>query len=123
MISAQDISKPKLTPRSNVTPDGLYILYAYDMAFEMSRRPVPELLGHPVGPILRRHQQTQSETSLFLPATNGAPAHDGIARATRPYYGERAVKILPVGGSFYPGSFESQGKHHVTFSFPSKGSD
>ena len=73
-------------------------LYAFDVAYDMARRPLPTLLGQPVG-TFQMDASKRSPKQLFfyrpqtvrLPPLEKIAAHGGIVRC------ETVVKIMPVG--------------------------
>lgn len=72
-------------------------LYAFDVAYEMTREPVRELLGQPVQPMqLDADKRTPRHPFLFKPQMVRLPSvermgPDGLVKF------ERIVKLLPVG--------------------------
>jgi hypothetical protein len=82
--------------RKRYTGEVVY-LYAYDVAYEMSREPIRRLLGQPVEPFqvdddkrIPRHQLFYRPQMVRLPAVERVGPH-GTVRM------EREVKVLPVG--------------------------
>ena len=72
-------------------------LYAYDVAYEMSREPIVQLLGQPVEPFqvdddkrIPRHQLFYRPQMVRLPAVERVGPHGPLKM-------EREVKVLPVG--------------------------
>ena len=72
-------------------------LYAFDVAYEMSRQPITHLLGQPVEPFqvdtdkrIPRHQLFYRPQMVRLPAVERIGPHGPVPL-------ERVVKVLPVG--------------------------
>jgi hypothetical protein len=97
------INKPQALERNVAAPKiGLYTgevvyIYAFDVAYEMKREPVRELLGQPVAQFVvdaskrsPRHLFFYRPTMVRLPALERIGPH-GPVRV------ERAIKLLPVG--------------------------
>ena len=71
--------------------------YAFDVAYEMERRPIVTLLGQPVVEFaLDISKRAPRQHTFYRPNTVRLPAMERIS-ATGPLRLERIVKILPVG--------------------------
>src|SRR3954468_11218025 len=72
-------------------------MYAYDVAYEMSRRPVRELLGQPVAQfVVDASKRSPRQLFFFRPQMVRLPPMERIG-PLGPIRVERAVKLLPVG--------------------------
>src|SRR5688500_1829349 len=72
-------------------------LYAYDVAYEMTREPVRELLGQPVQSLeLDSGKRSPRQPFLFKPQMVKLPPVQRVG-AMGPIKVEREVKLLPVG--------------------------
>src|SRR6266702_8601367 len=78
------------------TGEVVYI-YAFDVAYDMTRRPVPELLGQPVAQfVVDASKRSPRHLFFFRPQMVRLPALERIG----PYGSvrvERVIKLLPVG--------------------------
>jgi hypothetical protein len=87
------VSWPKV---KKYTGEVVYI-YAYDVAYEMSRRPVRELLGQPVAQfIVDASKRSPRQLFFFRPQMVRLAPMERIG-PLGPVRVERAVKLLPVG--------------------------
>ena len=78
--------------------EAVYI-YAFDVAYEMSRQPITHLLGQPVEPFqvdtdkrIPRHQLFYRPQMVRLPAVERIGPHGPVQL-------ERVIKVLPVGAA------------------------
>lgn len=92
------LTKPKgeLAVRRRYTGEVVYV-YAYDVAYELTRQPITELLGQKVVPFgfdsSRRHPRHHF---FYKPQMVRLPAMERI-RPNGPVNLERIIKLLPVG--------------------------
>src|SRR5215211_1614826 len=97
MISAQDITRPRQTREIKRYTGRAVYMYAYDMAYEMSRRPITELLGHPVAQFsVDTSKRSPKHLFFFRPQMVRLPPMERFGPHGRVLV-ERVVKILPVG--------------------------
>jgi hypothetical protein len=90
------IAVPARRVRKRYVGEVVYI-YAYDVAYEMTREPVTEVLGQPVQALeIDRDKRSPRHPFFFKPQMVCLPAVDRVGP-----YGkvklERTVKLLPVG--------------------------
>jgi hypothetical protein len=72
-------------------------IYAFDMAYEMSRRPITELLGQPVAQfVVDASKRSPRHLFFFRPQMVRLPPLERIG-PLGPVRMERVVKLLPVG--------------------------
>src|SRR5438445_9573071 len=88
--------KPSLPQVKQYTGEVVYI-YAFDVAYEMTRQPIRELLGQPVAQFVvdaskrsPRHLFFYKPQMVRLPPLERIGPHGAVRM-------ERSVKILPVG--------------------------
>src|ERR1051325_5848201 len=94
----QTLDKPKLpVPRiTRYTGEVVYI-YAFDVAYEMSRRPVRELLGQPVAQfVVDTSKRSPRHLFFYRPQMVRLPPLERIG-PHGPVRMERVIKLLPVG--------------------------
>src|SRR5712671_5435941 len=97
------IEKPKILERKNVLPvikqytgEVVYI-YAFDVAYEMTRQPVRELLGQPVAQfVVDTSKRSPRHLFFYRPQMVRLPPLERIG-PRGPVRMERVVKLLPVG--------------------------
>src|ERR1700719_2362470 len=101
MISAMDQTKPadiKPSPNSvkQYVGEVVYI-YAFDVAYEMARQPIRELLGQPVAQFaVDASKRSPRHLFFYKPQMVRLPPLERIG-PHGPVRVERSVKILPVG--------------------------
>src|SRR6185369_13640724 len=101
MIATMEQTKPterKITPPKvkRYTGEVVYI-YAFDVAYDMTRRPVPELLGQPVAQfVVDASKRSPRHLFFFRPQMVRLPPLERIG-PHGPVRVERGVKLLPVG--------------------------
>src|SRR6266705_5633921 len=101
MISSSD--QPKTLERKNPLPkikqyigEVVYI-YAFDLAYEMTRRPVPELLGQPVAQFaVDTSKRSPRQLFFYRPQMVRLPPLERIG-PHGPVRMDRVIKLLPVG--------------------------
>src|SRR6476646_3308726 len=101
MISSVD--QPKNVERKPVSPtvrryrgEAVYI-YAFDVAYEMTRQPVRELLGQPVAQfVVDASKRSPRHLFFYRPQMVRLPPLERIGPGG-PLRVERVVKLLPVG--------------------------
>lgn len=72
-------------------------LYAFDVAYEMSRKPVASLLGQPVAEfVVDASKRSPRQLFFYRPQMVRLPALERIG-PSGPVRVERTVKLLPVG--------------------------
>jgi hypothetical protein len=72
-------------------------IYAFDVAYDMTRRPVPELLGQPVAQfVVDASKRSPRHLFFFRPQMVRLPPLERIG-PHGPLRIERAIKLLPVG--------------------------
>src|SRR5215831_2470500 len=87
------VPQPKVTQYSG---EVVYI-YAFDMAYEMKRQPVRELLGQPVAQfVVDASKRSPRHLFFFRPQMVRLPPQERIG-PHGPIRMERVIKILPVG--------------------------
>src|ERR1051326_4860449 len=102
MIASVDQPKTLERPRPSLpqvrqyTGEVVYI-YAFDVAYEMTRRPVTELLGQPVAQfVVDASKRTPRQLFFYRPQMVRLPALERLG-PRGPIRLERTVKLLPVG--------------------------
>jgi hypothetical protein len=95
------IENPKGMPRSAPTQKQycgeVIYLYAYDVAYEMIRRQVPELLGQPVAQFnVDASKRSPRQLFFYRPQMVRLPPLERIG-PHGPIRVDRAIKLLPVG--------------------------
>ena len=90
------LAVPQTVAKKRYTGEVVYV-YAYDVAYEMSREPVTELFGQPVKPF-EFDKSKRSPRQLFFhrPQTITLPPVERVG-PHGPVSLERVIKILPVG--------------------------
>ena len=87
------VTVPKI---KRYTGEVVYI-YAFDVAYDMTRRPVPELLGQPVAQfVVDASKRSPRHLFFFRPQMVRLPPLERIG-PRGPVRIERAIKLLPVG--------------------------
>ena len=87
------VTLPKI---KRYTGEVVYI-YAFDVAYDMTRRPVPELLGQPVAQfVVDASKRSPRHLFFFRPQMVRLPPLERIG-PRGPVRVERAIKLLPVG--------------------------
>src|ERR1041385_1525527 len=88
--------KPSLPQVKQYTGEVVYI-YAFDVAYEMTRRPVRELLGQPVAQfVVDASKRSPRPLFFFRPQMVRLPPLERIG-PHGPVRLERGIKLLPVG--------------------------
>jgi len=97
------VNQPQGSDRKTVSPQvGRYTgevvyIYAFDVAYDMTRRPVHELLGQPVAQfVVDASKRSPRHLFFFRPQMVRLPPLERIG-PHGPVRMERAVKLLPVG--------------------------
>jgi hypothetical protein len=98
MATATDTIQKSITAgRRNRYVGEVVYLFAYDVAYEMTRRPVTELLGQPVAQyILDSSKRNPRHLFFYRPQMVRLPAQERVG-PHGPVRVEFAVKLLPVG--------------------------
>ena len=90
------IRKPTETPIKGYTGEVVYI-YAYDVAYEMTRQPVRELLGQPVAQfVVDASKRSPRHLFFYRPQMVRLPPLERIG-PVGPVRLNRVIKLLPVG--------------------------
>src|SRR2546423_15140832 len=90
------LAVPQAVAKKRYAGEVVYV-YAYDVAYEMSREPVRELLGQPVKPFeFDKSKRSPRQLFFFRPQTIVLPSV-GRVGPHGPVCLERVVKIVPVG--------------------------
>jgi hypothetical protein len=85
-----------VVPTIRYTGEVVYI-YAFDVAYEMTRQPVRELLGHPVAQfVVGASKRSPRHLFFYRPQMVRLPPLDRVGPAG-PVRVDRVVKLLPVG--------------------------
>ena len=88
--------KPAAAPSQRYTGEVVY-LFAYDIAYEMGRDPIPQLLGAPITPYAVDASRRSPRHLLFYqPRSARLPAHERTV-PTGTIRMEREIKLLPIG--------------------------
>ena len=93
----QAVERKSALPKVKQYTGEVVYIYAYDVAYEMTRRPVRELLGQPVAQfVVDASKRSPRHLSFYRPQMVRLPPLERIGPhgATRV---ERVVKMLPVG--------------------------
>jgi len=94
--SHPQVSMEQGVVKKRYTGEVVYI-YAYDVAYEMSRSPVRELFGQPVKPFdIDKSKRSPRQLFFHRPQTISLPAVQRVG-PYGPVSVSRVVKILPVG--------------------------
>lgn len=99
MISGaqQQIAKPKPVRQLERYTGKVVYMYAFDVAYEMSREPIREILGYPVAQFsVDTSKRSPKHLFFFRPQMVRLPAMERFTPLGRVVL-ERAIKILPVG--------------------------
>ena len=90
---------PRASPSPVAGYDGEVVyMYAFDVAYEMIRQPVRQLLGQPVAEFaLGAGKRGPRQVFFYRPQMVRLPPVERILAGRGPVRVERAVKILPVG--------------------------
>src|SRR5882762_8344219 len=88
--------KPSL-PQVKLYAGEVVYIYAFDVAYEMIRRPVRELLGQPVAQfVVDTSKRSPRHLFFYRPQMVRLPPQERIG-PNGPMRMERGIKILPVG--------------------------
>ena len=99
MIEAKEhIEQPAFVHNRGAQYGGEVVyIYAFDIAYDMSRRPIPELLGQPVAQFsVDTSKRSPRHLFFYKPQMIRLPPNERIG-PYGPVRVERAVKLLPVG--------------------------
>jgi hypothetical protein len=95
--SAETIQKNIIATRKNRYVGEVVYMYAFDVAYEMTRHPVRELLGQPVAEyVVDSSKRNPRHLFFFRPQMVRLPAQERLG-PHGPVRIEFAVKLLPVG--------------------------
>ena len=97
MTTAAAQLRPPATGRvAQLTGEVVY-LYAFDVAYEMNRLPVRELLGQPVAQfVVDASKRSPRQLFFYRPQMVRLPPLERLT-ARGPVRMERSVKLLPIG--------------------------
>jgi hypothetical protein len=90
---------PSIHPTANIAryAGQVVYIYAFDVAYEMRRRPIETLLGQPVREfVVESDRRTPRHHMFYRPQMVTLPAVERIGPAG-PVMIERSIKLLPVG--------------------------
>lgn len=88
--------KPDAAPTHRYTGEVVY-LFAYDIAYEMGRDPIPQLLGAPITPYsVDTSRRSPRHLLFYQPRSARLPAQERTG-PNGPMRMEREIKILPIG--------------------------
>src|SRR5437763_1007131 len=97
------IDEPKTLERKASAPEierytgEVVYIYAFDVAYEMARRPVRELLGQPVAQfVVDASKRSPRQLFFYRPQMVRLPPLERIG-PNGPVRMERVIKLLPVG--------------------------
>ncbi len=97
------LEQPKTAERKAIAPEikgykgEVVYIYAFDVAYEMTRRPVRELLGQPVAQfVVDASKRSPRQLFFYRPQMVRLPALERIGPGG-PIRMERVIKLLPVG--------------------------
>src|SRR4051812_27439253 len=98
MISAAEpVEKPRATRQTKRYVGKVVYMYAFDVAYDMTRQPVPELLGFPVAQFsVDASKRSPRHLFFYRPQMVRLPNMERLGPHGRVQV-ERAVKLLPVG--------------------------
>jgi len=92
-----NISRKPAAPRLNQLTGEVVYLYAFDIAYEMSRFPVKELLGQPVAQfIVDASKRSPKQLFFYRPQMVRLPPLERLG-PRGPIRIERTIKLLPLG--------------------------
>lgn len=95
-LKSLDSRGANITKKKRYAGEVVYI-YAFDVAYEMARRPIQELLGQPVAQfVVDASKRSPRQLFFYRPQMVRLPALERIG-PTGPIRMERVIKILPVG--------------------------
>src|SRR4051812_32166104 len=100
MASDTTVTRRETDSRNVATPlsGEVVYMYAFDVAYEMTRQPVRELLGQPVAQFqLDASKRSPRQLFFYRPQMVRLPPIERIG-PRGPIRLERTVKLLPVGG-------------------------
>lgn len=98
-LSSQTISPPRKATAAEVrqyTGEVVY-LYAFDVAYEFQRRPIPQLLGQPVAQfVVDASKRSPRQLFFYRPQMVRLPPLERLG-PQGPVRLDRTIKILPIG--------------------------
>ncbi len=93
----QNLERKPTPPKVERYTGEVVYIYAYDVAYEMTRQPVRELLGQPVAQfVVDASKRSPRHLFFYRPAMVRLPPLERIG-PHGPLRVERAIKLLPVG--------------------------
>ncbi|MBA4149757.1 MAG: hypothetical protein H0X66_16715 [Verrucomicrobia bacterium] len=93
----QHLVEPKQVRQLERYTGKVVYMYAFDVAYEMTREPIREILGHPVAQFsVDSSKRTPKHLFFYRPQMVRLPAIERFASFGRVMM-ERAIKLLPVG--------------------------
>lgn len=97
MASVQEIQKPKAVRHLKRYVGKVVYMYAFDVAYDMSRQPLRELLGQPVAQFaVDASKRSPKHLFFYRPQMVRLPPMERIGPHGRVLV-ERVIKLLPVG--------------------------
>src|ERR1043165_3432631 len=100
LVSVEQTKAPEkkvVWPKAKKYVGEVVYIYAFDVAYEMSRRPIRELLGQPVAQfVVDASKRSPKHLFFFRPQMVRLPPLERIG-PHGPIRVERAIKLLPVG--------------------------
>ncbi|MDB5330333.1 MAG: hypothetical protein JWP03_1484 [Phycisphaerales bacterium] len=96
-VTQQPVSLPAPAAQVEQFTGEVVFLYAFDVAYEMARRPVATLLGQPVAEfVVEASKRGPRQLLFYRPQMVRLPAMERLG-PQGPVRIERAIKLLPVG--------------------------
>ncbi len=93
----QPLERKLIAPKIEKYTGEVVYIYAFDVAYDMKRQPVPELLGQPVAQfVVDASKRSPRHLFFFRPQMVRLPPLERIG-PNGPVRVERAIKLLPVG--------------------------
>jgi hypothetical protein len=90
--------RPERTPRSEALAGEVVYMYAFDVAYEMTRTPIRELLGQPVAQFqVDASKRSPRQLFFYRPQMVRLPPLEKLGPRGGPLRLERTIKLLPVG--------------------------
>jgi hypothetical protein len=97
MDQAKNPDKKAATPKVKRYAGEVVYIYAFDVAYEMTRQPVRELLGQPVAQfVVDTSKRSPRQLFFYRPQMVRLPPLERIG-PHGPVRVERVIKLLPVG--------------------------
>lgn len=98
IATTQNAVSPRVSRQSQRYVGKVVYMYAFDVAYEMTRQPIREILGQPVAQFsVDASKRSPRHLFFFRPQMVRLPPMERFG-PNGPVLVERAIKILPVGG-------------------------